>query len=122
LGVERFGEPNSSSLANSVRGGERPSDLISAITGVISGKRGKLINIEQREVLTIVEGEIPAAETMDLSETMRGATAGRAVWNTYFKLWQQVPPNMLPVLVEQIRKRKGLPAEASKASEFIDNE
>ena len=76
MGVERFGEPNSSSLANSVRGGERPSDLISAITGVISGK---LINIEQREVLTIVEGEIPAAETMDLSETMRGATAGRAV-------------------------------------------
>jgi hypothetical protein len=29
---------------------------------------------------------------------------------------------MLPVLVEQIRKRKGLPAEPPKASEFIDNE
>ena len=56
-----------------------PADQIGAITGVISGKRGKLINIEQREVLTIVEREIPAAETMDLSETMRGATAGRAV-------------------------------------------
>jgi elongation factor 2 len=99
-----------------------PSDQIGAITGVISGKRGKLINIEQREALTIVEGEIPAAETMDLSEEMRGATAGRAVWNTYFKLWQAVPTNMLPVLVAQIRKRKGLPEEAPKASEFIDNE
>ena len=67
------------------------------------------VNIEQREVLTIVEGEIPAAETLDLSEKMRGATAGRAVWNTYFKLWRVVrPTNMLPVLVEQIRKRKGL--------------
>ena len=99
-----------------------PADQIGAITGVISGKRGKLINIEQREVLTIVEGEIPAAETMDLSEIMRGATAGRAVWNTYFKLWQPVPTNMLPVLVAQIRKRKGLPEEAPKASEFIDNE
>jgi hypothetical protein len=29
---------------------------------------------------------------------------------------------MLPVLVEQIRKRKGLPVEPPKASEFIDNE
>jgi elongation factor 2 len=99
-----------------------PSDQIGNITGVISGKRGKLINIEQREALTIVEGEIPAAETMDLSQEMRGATAGRAVWNTYFKLWQPVPTNMLAPLVAAIRKRKGLPEEAPKASEFIDNE
>jgi len=73
-------------------------------------------------VLTIVEGEVPAAETLDLSEIMRGATAGRAIWNTYFKLWQPVPTNMLAPLVEQIRKRKGLPLEPPKASEFIDNE
>jgi hypothetical protein len=32
-----------------------PADLI-VVTGVISGKRGKLISIEQRDVLTIVEG------------------------------------------------------------------
>jgi elongation factor 2 len=44
-----------------------PADQIGAITGVISGKRGKLVNIEQREVLTIVEGEIPAAETLALT-------------------------------------------------------
>ena len=42
--------------------------------------------------------------------------------NTYFKLWQPVPTNMLAPLVAQIRKRKGLPEEAPKASEFIDNE
>jgi len=53
---------------------------------------------------------------------MMQATAGRAIWNTYFKLWQPVPTNMLAPLVEQIRKRKGLPLEPPKASEFIDNE
>ena len=99
-----------------------PSDLIGAITGVIQGKRGKLVKIDQREVMTIVEGEIPAAETFDLSEKMRGATAGKAVWNTHFKLWQAVPTNMLMPLVTEIRKRKGLPEEPPKASEFIDNE
>jgi hypothetical protein len=41
---------------------------------------GKLVNIEQREVLTIVEGEISAAETFDLIEKMRGATR-EGVWN-----------------------------------------
>ncbi|HUI86485.1 MAG TPA: elongation factor EF-2 [Nitrososphaerales archaeon] len=99
-----------------------PSDLIGAITGVISGKRGKLINIEQKEVMTVIEGEIPASETFDLSEAMRGATAGKAVWNTHFKTWQPVPTNMLAGLVTEIRKRKGLPPDPPKAEEFIDNE
>jgi hypothetical protein len=39
------------------------------------------------------------------------------------KVRQPVPTtNMLPVPVEQIRKRNGLPIEPPKASEFIDNE
>jgi elongation factor 2 len=99
-----------------------PGDLIGAITGVISGKRGKLINIEQKEVLTIIQGEIPAAETFDISEVMRGATAGKAVWNTHFKTWQPVPANMLLPLVTEIRKRKGLSAEPPTPQEFIDKE
>jgi elongation factor 2 len=99
-----------------------PGDLIGAITGVISGKRGKLVNIEQKEVLTVIQGEIPAAETFDISEVMRGATAGKAVWNTHFKTWQPVPANMLLPLVTEIRKRKGLSAEPPTPAEFIDKE
>ncbi|TLY11846.1 MAG: elongation factor EF-2 [Thaumarchaeota archaeon] len=99
-----------------------PTELIGAVTGVISGKRGKLVNIEQKEVLTVVEGELPAAETFDLSEVMRGATAGKAVWNTHFKLWQAVPTNMLYPLVTEIRKRKGLSPEPPNPAEFIDKE
>jgi elongation factor 2 len=99
-----------------------PGDLIGAITGVISAKRGKLINVEQREVVTIIQGEIPAAETFDLSQVMRGATAGKATWNTNFKLWQSVPTNMLLPLVLETRKRKGLSPEPPTPSEFIDKE
>ncbi len=99
-----------------------PGDLIGAITGVISSKRGKLINVEQREVVTIIQGEIPAAETFDLSQVMRGATAGKATWNTNFKLWQSVPTNMLLPLVTEIRKRKGLAPEPPNPAEFIDKE
>ena len=99
-----------------------PGDLIGAITGVISSKRGKLINVEQREVVTIIQGEIPAAETFDLSQVMRGATAGKATWNTNFKLWQSVPTNMLLPLVLEIRKRKGLSPEPPTPAEFIDKE
>ncbi|MDG6928971.1 MAG: elongation factor EF-2 [Nitrososphaerota archaeon] len=97
-------------------------DQIGAVAGVLSSKRGKLLNIEQKEVLAIVEGEIPAAETFDLSEVMRGATAGKAMWNIHFKSWQPVPTSIQKQIISQVRKRKGLPEDVPPASDFIDSE
>jgi len=36
-------------------------------------------------------GEVPAAETFDISGEMRGQTAGKAIWNSHFKAWTPVP-------------------------------
>ncbi|MEM3637589.1 MAG: elongation factor EF-2 [Conexivisphaerales archaeon] len=99
-----------------------PVDLIGAVAGVLSSKRGKLINIEQKEVLAIIEGEIPASETFDLSEVMRGATAGKAVWDMHFKSWSPLPVSLQKSVITQIRKRKGLPEEVPPASDFLDTE
>jgi elongation factor 2 len=99
-----------------------PIDQIGAVAGVLSGKRGKLLNIEQKEILAVVEGEIPASEAFDLSEVMRGATAGKAMWNTHFKSWQPVPSSLLRSIIAEIRKRKGLPPEVPPPTDFIDNE
>ena len=56
-------------------------------------------------------GRNNASETFDLSEKMRGATAGKAMWNTYFKSWQAVPNSIFRSLVADVRKRKGLNPE-----------
>ncbi|MFP3290687.1 MAG: elongation factor EF-2, partial [Nitrososphaeria archaeon] len=87
------------------------ADILGPAIGVITSKRGKIINMTQKDVFAVVQGEIPAAETFDLAEVMRGATAGKAVWNTSFKGWAPVPANMLGQLITSIRKRKGLPPE-----------
>lgn len=99
-----------------------PIDQIGAVASVLSSKRGKLINIEQKEVLAIIEGEIPASETFDLSEVMRGATAGKAVWDMHFKAWAPLPASLQKTVITQIRKRKGLPEEVPPATDFIDTE
>src|SRR5579885_308552 len=99
-----------------------PVDLIGAVAGVLSSKRGKLINIEQKEVLAIVEGEIPASETFDLREVMRGDTAGKAVWDMHFKSWSPLPQSLQKAVITQIRKRKGLPEEVPPPSDFLDTE
>jgi len=99
-----------------------PVDMIGAVASVISSKRGKTLNIVQKETMAIIEGEIPASETFDLSEVMRGATAGKAIWNTHFKCWSPVPSSMMMNVIRGIRKRKGLPEEPPRAEEFIDKE
>jgi len=98
------------------------ADILGPAIGVITSKRGKIINMTQKDVFAVVQGEIPAAETFDLAEVMRGETAGKAVWNTSFKGWAPVPANMLGQLITSIRKRKGLPPEVPKPEEFIDEE
>ncbi|MGV8107103.1 MAG: elongation factor EF-2 [Nitrososphaerota archaeon] len=99
-----------------------PQEQIGTVAGILSGKRGKLLNVEQKGVITIIQGEVPASETFDLSEVMRGGTAGKALWNTYFKTWQVVPQSIFKTLVNDVRKRKGLNPEPPTADEFIDKE
>ena len=99
-----------------------PQDLIGQVSSVLSSKRGKLLNVEQKGIIAIMQGEIPASETFDLSEKMRGATAGKATWTTFFKSWQAVPNSIFRSLVADVRKRKGLNPEPPSPDEFIDKE
>ena len=99
-----------------------PQEQIGTVAGILSGKRGKLLNVDQKGVISIIQGEVPASETFDLSEIMRGGTAGKALWNTYFKTWQHVPQSLIKSIIADIRKRKGLNPESPSADEFIDKE
>jgi elongation factor 2 len=99
-----------------------PQEQIGVVAGILSGKRGKLLNVDQKGVIAIIQGEVPASETFDLSEIMRGGTAGKALWSTYFKAWQPVPQSLFKSLITDIRKRKGLNPDPPSPDEFIDKE
>ena len=97
-----------------------PPELMGAVTSVITSKRGKILNITQQEYVTIVTGEIPAAETFDLSEAMRSATMGKAFWATEFSAWKPVPASLREKVIQEIRKRKGLPPRIPQISDFVE--
>lgn len=99
-----------------------PQEQIGIVASVLSSKRGKLLNVEQKGIIAIIQGEVPASETFDLSEIMRGGTAGKAMWTTYFKTWSPVPNSIFRNLVGETRKRKGLHPEPPSPDEFIDKE
>jgi elongation factor 2 len=99
-----------------------PTDLVGNVATVLSGKRGKVLDMQQKGASSIIIGEIPASETFTLSDEMRGQTQGRATWNTSFKEWSEVPKSMLATAIADIRKRKGLAPEPPGIGEFIDKE
>ena len=99
-----------------------PTDLVGNVATVLSGKRGKVLDMQQKGASSIIIGEIPASETFTLSDEMRGQTQGRATWNTSFKEWSEVPKSMLATAIADIRKRKGLAPDPPGIGEFIDKE
>ena len=99
-----------------------PQDLVGNVASVISGKRGKVLDMQQKGIVNIVIGEVPASETFDLSQIMRGQTQGKAMWNTFFKSWSPIPKSIAGTLIPDIRKRKGLSPDPPTADEFIDME
>jgi elongation factor 2 len=99
-----------------------PLDMVGTVTKIISGRRGQIASIEQREYVGQVIAELPAVETFDLADVLRSMTSGRAFWSLFFSRWAPVPQNMLAKLVEEIRRRKGLSPEPPRADEFIDRE
>jgi len=97
-----------------------PPDLMGAVTGVVSSRRGRVLDVKQAEYVTVVTGEIPAAETFDLSELMRSATMGKAFWATEFSQWRPVPLSIREKVIQEIRKRKGLPPETPTISQYVE--
>jgi elongation factor 2 len=97
-----------------------PPDLLGAATSVISQKRGKIVSVEQRGHLVYVVGELPTAETFDLSEVMRSQSQGRAFWGLEFARWSPVPQSLIGQVIADIRKRKGLSPEPPTAQDFVD--
>ncbi len=96
-----------------------PIEYMGNITAVLTKRRGKILQVLQQGPLIRIIAEIPVAESFDLAEALRGATAGKALWGQEFSRWAPVPDNMLMDLVRKIRERKGLKPEPPKPEDFI---
>jgi elongation factor 2 len=97
-----------------------PHQWVGEVTGIITRKRGRIVASEQKGPITMIKGFIPVSETFGLSAEMRSATSGHAFWQTQFDHWEKVPENIALTVIEETRKRRGLPTEIPKPSRFID--
>jgi elongation factor 2 len=99
-----------------------PAIEMGSVTGLLSRKRGSIHNVEQDGPIVNIIGMIPVSETLGLSQEMRSSTSGTAFWQMTFDHWSPVPDNMLPDLIQKIRKRKGMNPNPPKANDYIVRE
>jgi elongation factor 2 len=97
-----------------------PHQFVGEVTGLITRKRGRIVDSEQKGPITNIKGFLPVSETFGLSADMRSATSGHAFWQTQFDHWEKVPESLSMDVIAGIRKRRGLPPEIPKANKFID--
>ena len=86
----------------------------------IQGRRGTILDMKSEGDLSIIEGSAPVAELFGFAGDIRGATEGRAMWNTEFLGFFPLPQNLQNQIVIDIRKRKGLKAEIPRPSDFLE--
>jgi elongation factor 2 len=97
-----------------------PQAHMGAAVREIQGRRGTIVDMTQEGDMSVIEGSAPVAELFGFASDIRGATEGRAMWNTEFLGFFPMPTNLQNQVVVEIRKRKGLKAEIPRPSDFLE--
>ncbi|MFH1501020.1 MAG: elongation factor EF-2 [archaeon] len=87
---------------------EAPVEFMSAVTGLVSSKRGQILDVTQDEAGVAVKAKIPVAEMIGWSSDLRSASEGRGVSSLVDQMFERMPMELQTQAIKQIRDRKGL--------------
>jgi len=98
---------------------EVPKEHLGNALNVIARHRGSFSEQTEERGTFYLAGEIPVAETIELSEELRGATSGNAFWSTPSYTWKELQRSLFPSVVRAIRSRKGLSEDIPTENDFL---
>ena len=93
-----------------------PADYVGTLTGLLTQKRGMIEDISQKGGANVVKALIPAVETLELADDIRGATAGRGFFGYEFAKFEEVPQHLLDKTIKSIRLRNELNEQVPTSS------
>lgn len=107
---------------------QTPDDSVGAIYQCLTQRRGIVIGEEPVQGTPLVQMKcyLPVGESFGFTQALRAATSGRAFPQCVFDHWEQMSGDPLEegskanLLVESIRKRKGLKPGIPALENFID--
>ncbi|HLD33941.1 MAG TPA: elongation factor EF-2 [Candidatus Nanoarchaeia archaeon] len=87
---------------------EAPIAFMGILSGLVTSKRGQLVNMTQEGAETIIQARMPVAEMFGWSSDLRSATEGRGNFSLIDQTFDKVPNELQPKIRAQIVQRKGL--------------
>ena len=87
---------------------EAPTEFMSSLTKLISGKRGQLLDVKQEAINVSIKAKLPVGEMIGWSSELRSATEGRGVSSLMDQKFEPMPKELQIEQIKKIRSRKGL--------------
>ena len=83
-----------------------PSKFLGDITGLVSGKRGRIQGMDQMGDMQVVKAQAPASEVQSFAAELKSITGGEGFYSMEFSHYDPVPPNIASGVVEAARKKQ----------------
>lgn len=87
---------------------EMPDKFLSAVTKLVGGKRGQMLEVKQEGTHAEMKAKLPVAEMIGWSNDLRSATEGRGTSSLLDQQFERVPASIMRDVIKKIRDRKGL--------------
>ena len=78
-----------------------PDEFQGDILGDINRRRGKIMNVDSKNLTSIVKAEVPLAEMFGYVNTIRSLSRGRAAYSMEPSHFEQVPSSVLATVTQQ---------------------
>ena len=82
---------------------ETPEDFTGHVMNDLAGRRGRVLGMEQRRGLRVIDAEVPLAEMVGYSTALRSATQGRASYTMHFRHYSEVSADRQAEIITQTR-------------------
>lgn len=83
-----------------------PQEAMGDVMGDISGRRGKVANMDSEGKWQIIRAKVPLAELYKYANTLRSLTSGRGLYRRKFSHYEEVPGDIQQKLIEEYEARK----------------
>ncbi len=96
---------------------DAPVDYLGAVSKLVQGRRGQLIDTKQEEGSLTVMAKVPVAESFGFTSSLRANTNGKGAWFLVDQDFERLPFELQGSVARKIRERKGLPPEPPQPQE-----
>lgn len=78
---------------------ETPDEYVGDVIGDLNSRRGKIVGMENKGVITVVRAYVPLAEMFGYATTLRSLTQGRGTFIMKFSHYEEVPQHVAEQII-----------------------